>query len=192
MIRETIVTTLNADGTVQIAPMGVRARDDLIIIAPFRPSTTLDNLTRSGTAVINMTDDVRIFAGCLTGRYDWPTVPATMIEGRRLRDPLSHSEVEVMRREEDDTRPRFFCEVRHQETHRPFQGFNRAQHAVLEAAILVSRLHLLPADKIDTELKYLQIAVDKTAGVAEREAWDWLLARITEFRRERAPGETLA
>ena len=90
--------------------------------------------------------------------------------------------------EEDDTRPRYFCAVRHQETHRPFAGFNRAQHAVLEAAILVSRLHLLPADKIDTEMGYLQSAVDKTGGAAEREAWDWLLARIAEYRAHKQAG----
>lgn len=188
MIRETIVTTLNADDTVQIAPMGIREVNDQIIIAPFRPSTTLDNLKRGSTAVINMSDDVRIFAGCLTGRYDWPTVPVKIIQGRRLRDALSHLEVEVARVEEDDTRPRFYCAVRNRETHRPFRGFNRAQHAVLEAAILISRLHMLPADKIDTEIRYLQIAVDKTAGDTEREAWDWLMARITEYRSQKIAG----
>lgn len=188
MIRETIVTTMNVDGTVQIAPMGIRLEEDQVVIAPFRPSTTLDNLKRSGAAVVNMTDDVRIFAGCLTGRYDWPTVPASVIQGRRLCDPLSHLEVEVTRVEEDEIRPRFFCAVRHRASHRPFAGFNRAQHAVLEAAILVSRLHLLPAVKIDAEISYLQTAMDKTAGAAEREAWDWLLARITEFRAQKKAG----
>ena len=182
MIRETIVTTVNADNTVQIAPMGIREENNLIVIAPFRPSTTLDNLKRTGAAVINMTDDVRIFAGCLTGRYDWPTVPAHKIRGRRLQDSLAHLEVEVARVEEDATRPRFHCEILHRETHRPFLGFNRAQNAVLEAAILISRLHMLPVDKIDSEIKYLQIAIDKTAGDAEREAWDWLMARVSEFR----------
>jgi len=182
MIRETIVTTMNADNSVQIAPMGIREENNLVIIAPFRPSTTLDNLERGGAAVINMTDDVRIFAGCLTGHYDWPTVPAHKIRGYRLQDPLSHLEVEVTRLEEDAERPRFYCEIRHQESHRPFQGFNRAQNAVLEAAILISRLHMLPVDKIDSEIKYLQMAIDKTAGDAEREAWDWLMARLSEFR----------
>jgi hypothetical protein len=188
MIRETIVTTLNADDTVQIAPMGIREENNQIIIAPFHPSTTLENLKRSSVAVVNMTDDVRIFAGCLTGRYDWPTVPVQMIKGRRLQDPLSHLEVEVAHVEEDETRPRFFCAVRNTETHRPFRGFNRAQHAVLEAAILVSRLHMLPADKIDIEMRYLQITVDKTAGDAEREAWGWLMARIMEYRTQKAAG----
>jgi len=64
MINETIITTLNEDGSVHIAPMGVRQEGELFVIAPFKPSTTLQNLERSGQAVINMTDDVRIFAGC--------------------------------------------------------------------------------------------------------------------------------
>jgi hypothetical protein len=75
--------------------------------------------------------------------------------------------------------------VTFEKTHRPFRGFNRAQGAVLECAILVSRLHMLPAEKIDAELAYLQIAIDKTAGAEEREAWSWLLERIAAFRMNR-------
>ena len=191
MIRETIVTTLNPDGSAQIAPMGIRAKDGLIIIAPFKPSTTLENIMRTGHAVINMTDDVRVFAGCLTGRYDWPLVPVQHIPGVRLANTLSHLELEVQAVEDDEVRPRFLCAIRHEETHRPFQGFNRAQAAVLEAAILLSRLHMLQAEKIDAELAYLQIAIDKTAGDAEREAWAWLMARIVEFRAQQAQRESL-
>jgi hypothetical protein len=75
-------------------------------------------------------------------------------------------------------------DVVYEQTHGAFNGFNRAQAAVLECAILVSRLHMLPAEKIDAELKYLAIAIDKTAGPAEREAWSWLLERIEQFRAE--------
>ena len=53
--------------------------------------------------------------------------------------------------------------------------FNRAQAAIVEAAILVSRLHMLPTAKVERELGYLQIAITKTAGEAEREAWSWLM-----------------
>jgi len=63
-------------------------------------------------------------------------------------------------------------------THAPFLGFNRAQAAVIEAAILVSRLDMLPRNKIEQEIAYLQIAVGKTAGAAEQEAWQWLIERI--------------
>lgn len=183
MIYETIVTTLNADGSVQIAPMGLRRVDGLYLIAPFKPSTTLANLLRSGQAVVNLTDDVRVFAGCLTGRYDWPLQAAEVVTGRYLEAALTHLELQVERMEDDEQRPRFYCRALHEGTHRPFYGFNRAQAAVLECAILVSRLHRLPEEKITQELQYLQIAIDKTAGKREREAWDWLLERIEQHRQ---------
>ena len=181
MIYEIIITSRNADGTPHIAPMGVRRDGGLFVVAPFRPSRTLDNLARERHAVINFTDDVRVFAGCLTGRYEWPLCAATRIPAPRLQDSLSHAELEVQKFEDDAQRPRFLCTVVHEETHGPFTGFNRAQAAVLEAAILVSRLHMLPADKIQRELEYLRIAVEKTAGERERLAWSWLEARIVEF-----------
>jgi hypothetical protein len=184
MIVESIITTLSADGVAHIAPMGVIWRDGAPILAPFRPSATLDNLLRTRRAVINHTDDVRVFAGCLTGRRDWPVSPAKWVDGVVLENALSHQEIAVERIEEEELRPRFFGRVVHEAGHRPFAGFNRAQAAVIEGAILVSRLHMLPWEKIETEMAYLRIAVDKTAGPREREAWDWLAAHVAAFRRE--------
>ena len=178
MIYETIVTTVNEDGSVQIAPMGLRQVEGLYLIAPFKPSTTLRNLENSGEAVVSLTDDVRIFAGCLTGRYEWPLLPAVHVRGQYLEAALSHLELTVEQIEDDEQRPRFYCRSRHEAVHAPFRGFNRAQAAVLEAAILVSRLDRLPESKIMSELEYLQIAIDKTAGQREREAWGWLMERI--------------
>ncbi|MGH6927953.1 MAG: DUF447 family spectrin-like domain-containing protein, partial [Dongiaceae bacterium] len=83
---------------------------------------------------------------------------------------------------EDELRPRFRCAVVHEEMHRPFHGFNRAQAAVVEGAILVSRLHMLPAEKIEREIAYLQIAIDKTARPRERQAWEWLMERMAEHK----------
>ena len=84
---------------------------------------------------------------------------------------------------EDEQRPRFHCGVVHLAQHAPFRGFNRAQAAVIEAAILVSRLHMLPPDKIESEIAYLEIAVSKTAGPVEQEAWDWLMEKIGAHRQ---------
>lgn len=183
VIRETIITTLSADGTPYIAPMGVQVEGDLYRIAPFRPSRTLDNVLRSRQAVINYTDDVRVFAGFHTGRRAWPTVPASAVSGVRLEQALAHVEVEVARWEDDDVRPRVYCRALACETHAAFRGFNRAQAAVVEAGILASRLGMLPADRIDREMAYLRIAVEKTAGEREREAWEWLAARVADHRR---------
>lgn len=181
MITESIITTVNEDGTAHIAPMGVIWRADRPVLAPFRPSTTLANLERSGAAVINFTDDVRIFAGGVTGRRDWPVVPANAIAGLRLQAALTHLEVVVDEREGDDARPNFICRIVADGVHGRFAGFNRAQAAVVEAAILVSRLHMLPEEKIDREMDYLAIAVSKTAGPREAEAWAWITQHIAAF-----------
>lgn len=182
MIRETLVTTLSPDGRAHLAPMGVQTDGERLVLAPFRPSRSLDNLLRERCAVINYCDDVRVFAGCLTGRRTWPVCATEMIRGFRLQNALGHTEVVIETVEEDQTRPRLVCRTVFQAVHAGFSGFNRAQGAVIEAAILVSRLHMLPADKIDSEIEYLKIAIDKTAGPREAEAWGWLMQAIAEHR----------
>ena len=177
-IREVIVTTQSPEGLPHIAPMGVWEEDGLVTLAPFRPSRTLDNVLARGVAVVNACDDVRVFAGCLTGRHDWPVVAGALPGTLRLADAVSHQELERVRIDEDELRPKLRCRVLLEQSHRAFIGFNRARAAVLECAILVSRLHRLPASKIRNELAYLSIAIDKTAGPAEREAWGWLLTSI--------------
>lgn len=181
MIYESVIITRNEDGTNRIAPLGYQEIDGFIVLSPFRPSTTLANLERTKQAVINLTDNVGVIAGCLTGHYDWPTVETKKVEGARLEDTLSHLEIEVDHVEKNDVRPRFFCTIKNHENHKPFKGFNRAKSAVLEAAILTSRLHMLSKEKIDAELEYLTIAIDKTAGPQELEAWGWLKDKINAF-----------
>ncbi len=182
MIWETVVTTRAPDGRVHIAPMGIRLEGAQIVLAPFRPSSTLDNVLASRVAAVNVVDDVRVFAGCLTGHRDWPVVACERIAGVRLTGAVSHRELELQRVDDDPQRPRLYCDVVADAVHRGWNGFNRAQAAVIEAAILVSRLDLLPAAKIDSELAYLATAVEKTAGPVEREAWCWLTARVEQFR----------
>ena len=181
-IVETIVTTANAAGEVHIAPLGLIAEGAHWIIAPFKPSKTLDNLRASPVAAASHTDDVRVFAGCVTGRKSWPLQPTTAITGGRLAACVSHWELEVVSVVEDDLRPRFTCQIVHAGSHRAWDGFNRAQAAVLELAVLTTRLNMLPPEKIDAELKYLEIAITKTAGPHELEAWGWLMEKIETWR----------
>lgn len=182
MILETIVTTQNHEGVVHIAPMGIHVEGDSFIILPFRPSTTLNNFLETKLGVINYCDDVRVFAGCLTGRRDWPLKPAQEISGKVLECALAHTEIELVRIEEDETRPKLFCKTKHIANHAPFKGFNRAQFAVLEAAILISRLEMLPLQKIESEIDYLRIGLEKTAGDREMEAWGWIMEFLNEFK----------
>ncbi len=178
MIRESVVTTVDAQGRVHIAPLGLTAEGNKWVIAPFRPSTTLDNLRAVPFAIANYIDDVRIFAGCLTGRRDWPLVATENFAVPRLLAALTHAELSVAYIEEHEQRPRFHCRVVKQVQHAPFEGMNRAKAAVLELAVLSSRLDFLPHEKIETEIAYLQIAIDKTAGPEEAEAWSWLMEKV--------------
>jgi uncharacterized protein len=192
MIRETILTSVSASGRVHIAPLGIIAAGEdeagRWIVAPFRPSTTLANIEETGFAVANYTDDVLIFAGCLTGRKDWPLVPLDGCPVPRLAAALAHDVLQVAHVEDDAVRPRFHCRVVASAAHAPFAGMNRARAAVLELAILASRLSMLPRRKVEDEIAYLQIAVDKTAGPRERQAWDWLMDKVAAFYRDEGAG----
>jgi hypothetical protein len=191
-IRESIITTVDAAGKVHIAPIGIIAEGEGWIIAPFRPSVTLDNLASVPFAVASYTDDVRIFAGCLTGRRDWPLAPVENCPVPRLEAALAHSVLKVETVSDDPLRPRHFCRVVGEGTHAPFTGLNRAKAAVLELAILVSRLTMLPREKIEAEIAYLTIAIEKTAGAEEREAWGWLTERVENHLANAASGGEIA
>jgi len=182
-IFEVVITTCAPDGVVHVAPMGVRYVVDDIVLKPFRPSRTLDNVLATRTAVLNTVTDVRLFAGCVTGRRTWPTLSAAP-GAVRLACAHAHLLLHLREVQEDPQRPTLRLARVREEQHSLVPGFNRAQAAVIEGAVLVSRLHLLPAQKIAEEMAYLQIAIDKTAGAPELEAWGWLREAVA---RHRAP-----
>ncbi|MGE5118299.1 MAG: DUF447 domain-containing protein [Betaproteobacteria bacterium] len=189
LIFECVVTTVARDGRPHVAPMGVRYAEGgaAVVLMPFKPSTTLDNILATRLAVLNIVTDVRVFAGCVTGRRDWPVLPAERIAGVRLACALRHLELELAKQRDDAQRPVLQLGRVHEATHAPFAGFNRAQAAVVEGAVLVSRLGMLPLQKVESEMTYLQIAIDKTAGDAEREAWGWLQQAVAA-QRDRPTG----
>jgi uncharacterized protein len=186
LIHECVVTTLSHDGRPHVAPLGLIEEGAHWIIAPFRPSSTLSNLTRTPKATASFTDDARVFAGLVTGTRSFPLTDVEGWPAPRLSCALAHAELDVARVEEDAVRPRFICQVKRLASHRPFLGMNRARAAVLEAAILATRLDRLSREKIESEIAYLQIAIDKTAGEAEREAWALVMAKIAAHRGPRA------
>lgn len=181
-IFEIVLSTVNREGRVHVAPMGVRYQGAEVLLMPFKPSTTLDNVLATGHAVLNLVTDTRVFAGCVTGRREWPSVPADAIPGARLACAIGHVELQLKEHRDDPQRPTLRMARLREVAHAPFIGMNRAQAAVLEGAVLVSRLHLLTRAKVDAEMDYLQIAIDKTAGEPEREAWGWLRAAVAARR----------
>ena len=180
-IDEVIVTTLSANGGAHSAPMGITRSNGQVLIQPFKPSTTYDNLKAHRQCTINYTDDVRVFAGAVTGRRTWNTIPCQQIEGEYLEQALAHIELELVIFDDSDPRASFTGTIIKEVMHAPFRGFNRAQNAVIEAAVLTSRLNILPEDKIKQEISYLRLAIEKTGGDRERQAWGWLMDKIEDY-----------
>lgn len=184
MILEGIVTTMNEAGDVNIAPMGPIVPESpatdwrSFILRPFKSSTTYANLNRTSQGVLHVTDDVLLIAQAVLGNPSAATVPAVSIHGRRLADCCRFYEFEVEDWDESDDRTQLVVQVKHIGRVRDFFGFNRAMFAVLEAAILASRTHLLEAEYLREEMDRLQVRVEKTAGPRERQAFDLLAAHI--------------
>jgi len=186
MIHEVIVTTISNEGIVHIAPMGIRFIDKQVVISPFKPSTTLNNITENNIATINFIDDVRVFAGIVSRhKKDWELSARTDLEivpNLTLKNTFYN--VVVNEYQEDDKRPNIICDIKNSKIIKPFLGFNRAQFSVIEAAVLLSRLGMISMEKIDREIEYLKIGIDKTAGPNELEAWGWIQDKILSYKKD--------
>jgi hypothetical protein len=177
-VIETVVTTLNPDGSVNCGAMGVEWGAERIVIKPFRGTRTLRNLRATGAAVVNLTDDILLFSQAALGNPQPPTHPAAGIDGAVLDDACSWREVRVEEIDDSGRRAWVSTVVVGGGAGREFLGLNRARHAVLEASILASRVRLLDAGGIRAELERLQVLVDKTGGPREREAMDYVRAAV--------------
>lgn len=187
MIIESLFTSTDAAGVLNIAPMGVEWGDETLVVKPFLETTTFRNLRDTGVGVVNITDDVLLFARAAIATATAPVHPAVRVPGVVLDAACSWREVEVVRI--DDTPPRSRIETRvvHRGAQREFIGFNRARFAVLEAAILATRTHLLASQEIRDQYERLQVIVDKTAGSREREAMALLSAYVRDQLDAAAP-----
>jgi hypothetical protein len=175
MIVEGIVTTLNRDDELNIAPMGpiVDERMTTFVFRPFQSSTTYRNLKERPYGVFHIVDDVLLIAQAALDRLE--KLPATQnaerIVGRVLTDCCRWYEFEVASFDDSSQRTSFNTTVVYTGRIRDMFGFNRAKHAVLEATILATRLHLVPEVDVRKQLEALASPVEKTAGTQEQAAF---------------------
>lgn len=178
MILEGIVTTASADGTTNVAPMGpfFQPNSEVFELRPFEGSRTYENLCRTGQGVLHVVDNVMLFANAVT--RDWPSPPETcasaVVDVPVLDDCCRWYEFQVASRTGTAPRWSMHCQVVHVGRKRDFFGFNRAKHAVIEAAIMATRLDFLPAARIREELDRLRPWVTKTGGPIEQAAFEKL------------------
>jgi hypothetical protein len=189
MILEGIVTTVSAAGAVNIAPMGPRVEPGMerFLLRPFRTAQTYRNLKAHGEGVLHVTDDVLLLARAALGPVEPPPtlLPAARVRGFVLAGACRYYEFRVVSLDEREERVRIEAEVLAAGRLRDFFGFNRAKHAVVEAAILATRSAFLPVDEIEAEYRKLGVIVDKTGGDQERQAFALLREHVARAARER-------
>lgn len=185
MILEGIVTTRNADGGINLAPMGPRIELDdsgkpcfeTFLLRPFRTSLTFANLLRERQGVLHVVDDVRLLARAAILNDDpLPSLrPATHIHGAVLVDCCRFMEFVIDEVDASLDRASFTARVVHAGHVRDFFGLNRAKHAIVEAAILATRRHLIDPTEMEEAFTRLAPLIKKTGGPAEHEAFALLL-----------------
>jgi hypothetical protein len=182
MILEGIVTTLNSRGEPNVAPMGpiVDPSMETLRLRPFKTSQTYQNLKRQPCGVFHVVDDVLLLARAAIGEWDsQPSMfPAARVAGVVLNDACRWYEFTIEEFNDTEDRTNLLARVVHTGRLRDFFGFNRAKHAVVEAAILTTRLHILDRGEIDEQMERLRVLVEKTAGPREREAFQLLVDSI--------------
>jgi hypothetical protein len=188
MILEGIVTTVGPDGAVNIAPMGpvVDAAMQRFVLRPFPTAQTYRNLCHHGEGVLHVTDDVLLLGKAAVGPVE-PMPPLTAaghVRGFILADACRFYEFRVVAIDDRERRVRIDAEVVHAGRLRDFFGFNRAKHAVVEAAILATRIHVLPPEEIDAEYRKLAVIVGKTGGAQEKEAFALLCRHVEQQRQQ--------
>jgi uncharacterized protein len=184
MILEGIVTTRDSTGAVHVAPMGPIVDGSLtkLCLRPFKTSQTYQNLKRTPCGVFHVVDDVLLLARSAVGLLTEapPTFPAGKISAVVLVDCCRWYEFEVREFDDANERAELLAQIVHSGRVRDFFGFNRAKHAVLEAAILATRVHLIPRAEMLADFERLKPAVAKTGGPAEVEAFALLERYVSD------------
>jgi hypothetical protein len=187
MILEGIVTTLGRRDEINVAPMGPIVDQSMttLLLRPFQTSKTFANLKQRPAGVLHVVDDVLLIARAAIGALDEmpETFPAEKIDGVVLRSACRWYEFEVASIDDSSDRAELHAVVVHSGRLRDFFGFNRAKHAVLEAAVLATRVHMLPREEIESQFGALRVPVEKTAGPAEHEAFTLLVEYVEAYHR---------
>jgi len=178
VIYETLVTTLDRAGRPHVAPMGIGLDGEVVVLRPFRTASTCRNLEARAAGVVHFTDNVLLFARAALGTEMPSHRPAEAIPGVVLDDAGHWREFRVEERDLSGERALFRGRVVATGRRRDLLIFNRAQHAVIEATILATRLHLTGRDPVLAEIERLRPLVDKTGGSDERAAFAYVLAHV--------------
>ncbi len=149
-VVETILTTIASDGTPNAAPMGVWVHPGSnLVIRPYAETQTAKNLLEVPEAVINITDDSRIFFNTAfkrrgTDTEDFFFDPSKSVRPPRLRGMLGYLEVEIeepLKPQEIENPLEYECKIKEVDApSRLPQVYSRARFAAIESVIHATRI----------------------------------------------------
>jgi uncharacterized protein len=170
VIVETIFSTIDEKGTPNFAPMGIHWGEETVTVLPYRSTQTYRNLVSSGSGVANLTDNVLAFVQC--GLFDeiLPSFAAARVPGVVFKEACSWLELELVSQGGTEERAKLQCRIVYKGRQKDFLGFCRAGNAVIEAAILATRLAFIERQKVDQDLNHYIKIVEKTGDEREKQA----------------------
>lgn len=172
MIIEAIVSTRKDNGGLNFAPVGVRFLDNKRIeFTVYHSSHTCQNLTANRAGVVNLLSDVLPFVKCALSDHipEHSMSPASY--GGIIKEADESAEFMIDTVEAGEIKSLMSGPVMsHVKLKTPRAGINRANGAVIEALIAVTRIGVLPDAQIEETIKTSRSIVDKTGGPEEQES----------------------
>ena len=183
MILEALVTTENVDGRPHLSAIGPHVDHQLRRwqLKPFNSSQTFANLRRTNRCIIHVTDDVSLLTACVCGDKEQIEFEFDPAVGFLLPAACRSFALQIESWEVSDPRSTATASLVRVIEQRPFFGWNRGKHGILELAIAATRIEWLTAGQIEAAIALADDLVAKTGGEAEHAA----LERLRDFVRQR-------
>lgn len=192
-IAETIVSTYNADGSPNAAPMGVSMiDDDHVAVEFFNSSTTFSNVKANRCAVVNLTSNIEVYYKTAFKEANPDGVPpqewfqrATVVNAPKLALADATFEISIYELEAVKSEKfRALFKVRSLEASQVYpQVYCRAFGATVEAIILATRVKVLVDNEAERErvgelLRRIQLCNGIVDRVAPSSAYSAVMADL--------------
>jgi hypothetical protein len=193
-LYETIVTTINAEGTPNAAPMGLVIKNINEVVLYFYPgSSTVENVKRDGIFVVNILEDPLTFVECTLG-----CPPASSFQKDNelfyLKSAEAYFTARVIKEKVGPRKDKFgsteltIIQARVEAVVKLVEcvhPLNRAIYGILEALVNLTRIEL--ADQKTQQvylnrLSEISRLVNRVGGPQDKEALEMIQQKYDEYR----------
>lgn len=192
LLYETIVTTLNPDGTPNAAPIGVVCKkEDEIVLYLFDGSKTFDNVKREKTFYVNILKDPILFVQSMIGNLDKSEFESNE-KGFSIkradaffRAEVSHEKL-VQRKDQMGNSTQMVIRAQVHETvkiKKQIEPLNRAIYGIIEALVYLSRINIVSEYERTNNLEKINEisrVVNKVGGEDHKKAMQMILNKLKE------------